>query len=270
MIEDTLETDDREADGAPKFSENYIARMLKEYGNLYYPYAHLNETLYLNHKGFCRIMNMHMFPDLKCLHIQCNGKYVYFNFLIGLRSMLGLEQNMKLRTLILCENAISRMTGLETLVSLANLNLSNNMISEITGLSNCVKLEVLNLSHNNLGRQSNDVADSVGSLKGLMECPSIHTLDVTANYLEDPEILPEVLGKMADLSVFECKENNFSSKIVNFRRRMIASIPNLCHLNGMPVFENERRTTIAWLNGNKEGEAAERQKIREEEEAARK
>jgi hypothetical protein len=91
MIEDTLETDEREADGAPKFSENYIARMLKEYGNLYYPYAHLNETLYLNHKGFCRIMNMHMFPDLKCLHIQCNGKYVCFDFMIGLRSMLGLE-----------------------------------------------------------------------------------------------------------------------------------------------------------------------------------
>ena len=74
QIEETTETEDREADGAPKFSENYIARMLKESGNLYYPYPHLNETLYLNHKGFSRIMNMHMFPDLKCLHFQCNGK----------------------------------------------------------------------------------------------------------------------------------------------------------------------------------------------------
>lgn len=177
---------------------------------------------------------------------------------------------MKLRTLILCENAISRMTGLETLVSLANLNLSKNMIGEITGLSNCVKLEVLNLSHNNLGRQSVDTADSVASLKGLLECPSIHTLDVMANYLEDEAILPEVFSKMADLSVLECKENNFSSKIVNFRKRMIANIPNLCHLNGMPVFDNERRTTIAWLEGSHAGEAAERQKIRDEEEAARK
>ena len=75
------------------------------------------------------------------------------------------------------------------------------------------------MSHNNLGRQN---VGSVDAIKGLLECPSVHTLDVSCNYLDDPAILPEVFTPMADLSVLECKENGFSSKITNFRRRMIA------------------------------------------------
>ena len=48
--------------------------------------------------------------------------------------MHGLEQSIKLKTLILCDNAISSMDGLETLVNLSNLNLSKNFIGEIKGL----------------------------------------------------------------------------------------------------------------------------------------
>ena len=38
----------------------------------------------------------------------------------------------------------------------------------------------------------------------------------------------------------------------------------------MPVFDKERRTTMAWFKGQAEGERAEREKIRQEEEEARK
>ena len=48
--------------------------------------------------------------------------------------MLGLEDNTKLRTLILVDNAISRIEGLETLVDLRVLNLSKNNIGKVQGL----------------------------------------------------------------------------------------------------------------------------------------
>ena len=74
MIEDEDETEEREANGAPKFSATYIKNMLREYGHLYYPVAEINDILYLNHKGFSRFRNMDMFPDLKCLYYEGNGK----------------------------------------------------------------------------------------------------------------------------------------------------------------------------------------------------
>ena len=123
------------------------------------------------------------------------------------------------------------------------------------------------MSHNNMGRQE---ADSVESLMGLLECPSIHTLNVNNNYLDDPMILPEVFGKMDKLNVLFCKENEFQKKITNFRRKMIGAIPNLADLNDRPVFDKERRCVEAWVRGAKEAEDAEKQKIKEEEEKERK
>ena len=42
--------------------------------------------------------------------------------------MLGLQDNVKLRSLYLHENVIEEMEGLETLTELATLNISDNMI----------------------------------------------------------------------------------------------------------------------------------------------
>ena len=50
---------------------------------------------------------------------------------------------------------------------------------------------------------------------------------------------------------------------------MIAGIENLCHLNGMQVYDHERRCVMAWLKNNQEGWQAERDKVRAEEEAKR-
>lgn len=68
--EDSQSTDEeqQEENGCPTFSKKYIHKMLKDAGNLYYPYPELNDTLWLNHKGFTSIRNMNLFPGLKCLH----------------------------------------------------------------------------------------------------------------------------------------------------------------------------------------------------------
>ena len=55
---------------------------------------------------------------------------------------------------------------------LANLNLSDNMITTIEGLAGCERLDMLYLARNRIGR--NGLAD----LRGLLECPSITTLDL--------------------------------------------------------------------------------------------
>ena len=234
-----------ESNGNQAFSKKWILNMLKEHGNLYFPYPEHNETLWLNHRGFNSIRNMHLFPELKCLHYQCNGT----------RTMVGLESCVKLKTLILCDNAITSMEGLHTLVNLANLNLSNNFIGKIEGLWNCKKLEMLNLSRNNLGRQE---VKSVDSVKGLLRCPSIHTLDLSSNYLDDASVLSDVFSRMDELCVLDCKDNRFQDQFDSFRKRMIAGIENLCHLNGMQVYEHERRCVMAWVKDKMEGWMIER------------
>lgn len=68
-----------------------------------------------------------------------------------------------------------------------NLNLSDNLITTIEGLENCESLDCLYLARNRVGRNGLD------DLRGLLQCPSITTLDLQNNKIEDPAILEEIL-----------------------------------------------------------------------------
>ena len=53
--------EEKEEDGSPIFTINYIKNMVKQNPNLYYQTYELNDCLYLNYKGFTYLKNMHLF-----------------------------------------------------------------------------------------------------------------------------------------------------------------------------------------------------------------
>jgi hypothetical protein len=95
----------------------------------------------------------------------------------------------------------------------------------------------------------------------LLDCPSIHTLDISNNFLDDTNIVEEIFCKMPNLSVLYCKNNEFVKKIPYFRKFMIAKIKTLEHLDDRTVFEEDRRLAEAFINGDREKEKEEKEKI---------
>ena len=63
----------------------------------------------------------------------------------------------------------------------------------------------LNISNNNLG--GTEGTDCIEALKGLLDCPSIHTLDIQSNYMNETSIVKEIFCKMLKLAVLYSKGN---------------------------------------------------------------
>lgn len=143
-------------------------------------------------------------------------------------------------------------------MNLANINLSDNMISKIEGLSNLRNLDMLYLARNSIGRNGLD------DLRGLLECPSITTVDLQSNKISDPDILEEILVHMPNLRVLYLQNNEVTGKIKNYRKTLISRLPNLKYLDDRPVFVDDRRNAEAFSRGGLEEERAERAKIAEE------
>lgn len=202
----------------------------------------------MHFKGFSKLRCMDLFPDLKALYFEGNG----------CDSLLGLETNTELRCLYIHENAISKMEGLENLGKLANLNLCDNMITTIEGLSGCTNLDMAYFARNRIGRNGLD------DIRGLLECPSITTLDLQHNKLDEPEILEEILVHMPKLAVLYLQGNKCTGKIKNYRKTIINRIPSLKYLDDRPVFEDDRRNAEAFARGGIEEERAERDRIQAE------
>ena len=119
---------------------------------------------------------MELFPDLKCVYFEGNG----------LTKIEGLETNVKMMSLYLQENLIRKIEGLGTMTDLRTVNLSENQIERIENLSGCVSLETLLLKRNRIGKNDETCIDD---LRGLLEVPSIHVLDISQNHIGDPAIL---------------------------------------------------------------------------------
>ena len=156
------------------------------------------------------------------------------------------------------QNSIYAISHLEGVPELDTINLCNNQLRSISNLSCCSKLQTLLATHNQL--------ESLESVTHLLDCPSIVTLDLSNNNLSDPAVL-EVFKQMPNLRCLYLKGNPFVSSVKNYRKSLIAAIPNLGYLDDRPVFEDERRLVMAWSVGGVEGERAERQAIKEEKEA---
>lgn len=154
------------------------------------------------------------------------------------------------------------MEALENLKELRQLNLSDNMLTFVEGLEGCDQLETVYLKRNRFGK---DPRGDVESLRGLLDRPSINTLDISDNYLSDPAIVDEVLVKMANLRVLYSSGNEFTKKVSSYRKTIIARIPSLKYLDDRPVFEEDRRRAEAYVfRGGIEAEREEMKKIKKE------
>lgn len=189
----------------------------------------------------------------------------------GVTKIEGLSENTKLRSLYLQENLIEKMEGLETLTDLYALNLSDNIISKVEGLSTLTRLETLQLKRNRIGKvnpNNEQPSSCVDNLKGLLECPSISVLDVSDNYIDDAEVLPEILEKMPKLAVLYLQGNPVTKKIKNYRKTLISKIPTLKYLDDRPVFDEDRRFAEAFVRGGHEEERREREQLKKEKDEA--
>ena len=99
---------------------------------------------------------------------------------------------------------------------------------------------------------------------GLLECPSLTVIDLSDNFIEDPEILPALLEKMPNLAVLYLNGNGVTKKIKNYRKTLISRIPTLKYLDDRPVFPDDRRAAEAFARGGLDEERKERQTIQQE------
>lgn len=72
---------------------------------------------------------------------------------------------------------------------------------------------------------------------------------------------------MPNLKVLYLQNNGCISKIRNYRKTVIAKLPNLKYLDDRPVFDDDRRNAEAFARGGMEEERAERARIAEEKKA---
>ena len=108
------------------------------------------------------------------------------------------------------------------------------------------------MARNRVGR------NGIDDLRGLLECPSITTLDLQNNKIDDPEILEEILVNMPNLKVLYLQNNGVVNKIKQYRKTIIARLPTLKYLDDRPVFDDDRRNAEAFARGGLEEERKER------------
>lgn len=203
-----------------------------------YETPELNEKLYLHFRGFKRIQNLEPYVACKALWLDSNG----------VDKIEGLTTLVELRCLYMSKNLISRIEGLETLSNLTVLDLSCNRITRLEGLSLCPSLKSLNIGRNGL--------TDAESIAELVACSALETLDVTNNRLDGEDVL-DILHRTPALVSIAINGNEVT-RVANFRKRMITSMPRLCYLD-RPVDEQERLRAEAFMQG---GPAAEQEAIR--------
>ncbi len=135
------------------------------------------------------------------------------------------------------QNCLFTIDGLEPLQNLDTLNISYNQIKQLSGLSCCPTLSTLICTNNQLS--------SVESLQHLAECKGLRTLDLQNNNISDPAVL-DVLKQLPELRCLYLKGNPVVSNMKNYRKTVIAALPELTYLDERPVFEDERRLVNAW------------------------
>ena len=223
--------------------------LLNETKTKYYPVHELNESLYLHFKGFSKIDNLSTFKNLKALYLEGNK----------ISKIENLDSLINLTSLFLNENTIQKIEGLDNLINLTNLNLSDNLIKKIEGISKLINLTDFLIKRNRIG------FEGLEDLKGLLETgKELRVLDISDNYIQDVNIIDEILSKIPKLKVLYLSGNEVTRKIPNYRKTLIGKITNLTYIDNKPIFIDEKRYALAFCKGGYEEERKEREKIKNE------
>jgi len=226
--------------GVPTMTKDEIRQSCVENGG--YETAELNDKLYLHFRGFKKIENLEDYVGCKAIWLDSNG----LDTIEGLGHMTGI------RCLYMSKNLINKIQNLSTLTELVQLDLSGNRITKIEGLSSLVNLDSINLSRNALTTPE--------SIEHLKECPSLRTVDLQNNRLENNEDFISLFQSMPVLATLSINGNE-ATKIQTFRKRMIHAMPKLGYLD-RPVEEQERLAAAAFMTGGPEAEKAAREEWR--------
>ncbi|CAM9219303.1 unnamed protein product [Ectocarpus sp. 4 AP-2014] len=227
----------------------------------------LNDKLYLHYKGIRQLQNLEEYTGLRVLWLEGNG----------LSKLEGMEAQTQMKTLYAHENLIEKIEGLDSFLEasgstsssalLDTLNLSKNFVRRVENISHLGRLTTLLLANNHL--------ETADDLRQVLQCPSLQTLDVQHNRINDPDVVV-IVSAMHDLRVLYLQGNPVVKCIRHYRKTLVSKCATLKYLDDRPVFDDERRRCAAWSNGMTEGgisraQEAEREemaKIRESKRAA--
>lgn len=126
-----------------------------------------------------------------------------------------------MKCLYIQENIFDKIENINHMKELHYLNLNDNYISTIENLADMPNLGTLQIKKNKIGR--NGISDVIG----LLEIPTISVLDISDNLIDDPEVIDQVFVKMPNLAVLYLKGNPVVKKIKNYKKSLIAKMPNL-------------------------------------------
>ncbi|CAG9313855.1 unnamed protein product [Blepharisma stoltei] len=217
---------EKDEHGSRIITVRFIKSLCEQQG--FFDTPRLNKRLFLHFQGFVDIRNLDEYTNLRALWLENNW----------IRKIEGLNALVNLRCLYLQNNQLEKLENLDSLTELVNFNVSYNRISKIEGLERLVSLEDLHISHNKI--------TSSESLYGLADVPSLMTLDISSNELEDNVHVLPVLESLPNLACLYVKEIEWIRGIENYRKILIVKLKNLNYLNERPISERERLNSETW------------------------
>ena len=237
-----------DSSGCRVMTEPFLKQLCRYHGQFETP--RLNDQLFLHYYGFAEIANLDAYKNLTTLWLENNL----------IKQISGLDSLTNLRCLYLQNNSIEKIENLGALQELLILNLADNRITTVENLSELEKLEELVLSKNRLSHTQ--------ELIELQHSPSIKSLDISNNSIEDTEYLFSTLCEMLGLRSLILKGNRCIRHVSNYRKTLIARLTNLHYLDDRPIEEVERLAAETWYEAGPEAEKQVRRKFAQAKEEA--
>ena len=93
---------------------------------------------------------------------------------------------------------------------------------------------------------ANNLLSTTTDLVHLLQVPSIVTLDIQYNKIDDEQVIDLILSRLLNLRVLYLQGNPVVSKIPHYRKTILSRCKQLLYLDDRPVYEEERRRVEVW------------------------